>query len=102
MSEEGSTVSCVVERTRGALDYVFVHYSISQIDSEGVNFLVADFANSSGIITFRPMERSEVNATFKLNNLLLPSTFRSLFLCALTEDLGVSMLVKNLFLMTSL
>ncbi|XP_015282612.1 PREDICTED: G-protein coupled receptor 98 [Gekko japonicus] len=60
VSEEGSTVSCVIERTRGALDYVFVHYSISQIDSEGGNFFVADFANSSGIITFRPMERSEV------------------------------------------
>ncbi|XP_060091684.1 adhesion G-protein coupled receptor V1 isoform X2 [Heteronotia binoei] len=60
VSEEGSIVSCVVERTRGALDYVFVHYSISQIDSEGVNFFVADFANSSGIIIFHPMERSEV------------------------------------------
>nr|XP_056705119.1 adhesion G-protein coupled receptor V1 [Euleptes europaea] len=60
VSDEGSTVSCVIERTRGALDYVFVHYSISQIDSEGVNFFVTDFANSSGMITFRPLERSEV------------------------------------------
>ncbi|XP_054843539.1 adhesion G-protein coupled receptor V1 [Eublepharis macularius] len=60
VSNEGSTVSCVVERTRGALDYVFVHYSISQIDSDGVNFFVDDFANKSGIITFRPFERSEV------------------------------------------
>ncbi|XP_077203699.1 adhesion G-protein coupled receptor V1 isoform X3 [Paroedura picta] len=60
VSEEGSTVSCVVERTRGALDYVFVHYSISQIDSEGVNFFIDDFENSSGIITFHPMARSEV------------------------------------------
>ncbi|XP_021064109.1 adhesion G-protein coupled receptor V1 [Mus pahari] len=60
MTEEGSTVSCVVERTRGALGYVHVFYTISQIESEGVNYLVDDFANASGTITFPPWQRSEV------------------------------------------
>lgn len=64
MSDEGSTVSCIVERTRGALGFVFVHYMISQIDSTGVNYSVADFANSSGMITFLPLQRSEVNPIF--------------------------------------
>ncbi|XP_051028356.1 adhesion G-protein coupled receptor V1 [Acomys russatus] len=60
ITEEGSTTSCVVERTRGALDYVHVFYTISQIESEGVDYLVDDFANASGIITFLPWQRSEV------------------------------------------
>ncbi|XP_019373727.1 PREDICTED: G-protein coupled receptor 98 [Gavialis gangeticus] len=59
-AEEGSTVSCVVERTRGALDYVYISYVISQIDSTGINYSVADFANASGTITFLPWQRSEV------------------------------------------
>lgn len=63
IAEEGSTISCVVERTRGALDYVHVFYTISQIESEGINYLVDDFANASGTITFLPWQRSEVNAT---------------------------------------
>ncbi|KAJ6669788.1 hypothetical protein lerEdw1_000337 [Lerista edwardsae] len=60
VSDEGSSVSCIVERTRGALDYVFVHYSISQINPAGINHSVADFANTSGMITFLPLQRSEV------------------------------------------
>ncbi|XP_062985697.1 adhesion G-protein coupled receptor V1 [Elgaria multicarinata webbii] len=60
VADEGSTVSCVVERTRGALDHVFVYYSTSQIDSDGINYYVADFANTSGMITFFPFQRSEV------------------------------------------
>ncbi|XP_028615942.1 adhesion G-protein coupled receptor V1 [Grammomys surdaster] len=60
VTEEGSTVSCVVERTRGALGYVHVFYTISQIESEGINYLVDDFANASGSITFLPWQRSEV------------------------------------------
>ncbi|XP_035296369.1 adhesion G-protein coupled receptor V1 isoform X3 [Cricetulus griseus] len=60
ITEEGSTVSCVVERTRGALDYVHVFYTISQIESEGISYLVDDFANASGTITFLPWQRSEV------------------------------------------
>ncbi|XP_032297180.1 adhesion G-protein coupled receptor V1 isoform X2 [Coturnix japonica] len=59
-SDEGSTISCVVERTRGALDYVYIKYIISQVDSTGINYSVTDFSNSSGTITFLPWQRSEV------------------------------------------
>lgn len=64
IAEEGSTISCVVERTRGALDYVHVFYTISQIESNGINYHVDDFANASGTITFLPWQRSEVSLTF--------------------------------------
>ncbi|XP_074063616.1 adhesion G-protein coupled receptor V1-like isoform X2 [Macrotis lagotis] len=60
IAEEGSTISCVIERTRGALDYVHVFYTISQIDSSGINYIVDDFVNASGTITFLPWQRSEV------------------------------------------
>ncbi|XP_040275580.1 adhesion G-protein coupled receptor V1 [Bufo bufo] len=56
-SEEGSTISCVVERTRGALDTVYLFYSISQTESDGP---VVDFSTSSGNITFLPSQRSKV------------------------------------------
>ncbi|NXY21530.1 GPR98 protein, partial [Atrichornis clamosus] len=59
-ADEGSTISCVVERTRGALDYVYINYIISQVDSTGINYSVSDFSNSSGTITFLPWQRSEV------------------------------------------
>ncbi|NXH80376.1 GPR98 protein, partial [Edolisoma coerulescens] len=59
-ADEGSTISCVVERTRGALDYVYINYIISQVDSSGINYSVSDFSNSSGTITFLPWQRSEV------------------------------------------
>ncbi|NWT12625.1 GPR98 protein, partial [Vireo altiloquus] len=59
-ADEGSTLSCVVERTRGALDYVYINYVISQVDSSGINYSVSDFSNSSGTITFLPWQRSEV------------------------------------------
>ncbi|KAK9522608.1 hypothetical protein VZT92_019059 [Zoarces viviparus] len=32
-TEEGSTVSCVIERVRGSLDHVYVNYSVTQLDS---------------------------------------------------------------------
>jgi G-protein coupled receptor 98 len=64
IAEEGSTISCVVERTRGALDYVHVSYIISQVESDDINYLVDDFANASGTITFLPWQRSEVNSVF--------------------------------------
>ncbi|NWV26847.1 GPR98 protein, partial [Origma solitaria] len=60
IADEGSTISCVVERTRGALDYVYINYIISQVDSTGINYSVSDFSNSSGTITFLPLQRSEV------------------------------------------
>ncbi|NXK95299.1 GPR98 protein, partial [Formicarius rufipectus] len=59
-ADEGSTISCVVERTRGALDYVYINYIISQVDSTGINYSVSDFSNTSGTITFLPWQRSEV------------------------------------------
>ncbi|XP_039111424.1 adhesion G-protein coupled receptor V1 [Hyaena hyaena] len=68
IAEEGSTISCVVERTRGALDYVHVFYTISQIESDGINYLVDDFANASGIITFLPWQRSEVLNIYVLDD----------------------------------
>ncbi|XP_054994600.1 adhesion G-protein coupled receptor V1 [Sorex araneus] len=68
IAEEGSTVSCVVERTRGALDYVHVFYTISQIESDGINYLVDGFANASGTITFLPWQRSEVLNIYVLDD----------------------------------
>ncbi|XP_036081242.1 adhesion G-protein coupled receptor V1 isoform X3 [Rousettus aegyptiacus] len=68
IAEEGSTISCVVERTRGALDYVQVFYTISQIESDGINYLVDDFANASGTITFLPWQRSEVLNMYVLDD----------------------------------
>nr|XP_001918372.2 G-protein coupled receptor 98 [Equus caballus] len=68
IAEEGSTISCVVERTRGALDYVHVFYTISQIESDGINYLVDDFANASGTITFLPWQRSEVLNIYVLDD----------------------------------
>ncbi|XP_039423367.1 adhesion G-protein coupled receptor V1 isoform X13 [Corvus cornix cornix] len=59
-ADEGSTISCVVERTRGALDYVYINYIISQVDSSGINYSISDFSNSSGTITFLPWQRSKV------------------------------------------
>ncbi|XP_063820072.1 adhesion G-protein coupled receptor V1 [Pseudophryne corroboree] len=59
-SEEGSTISCVVERTRGALDTVYLFYTIVQTDAGGTTGSVTDFTSSSGNITFLPMQRSKV------------------------------------------
>nr|XP_033775700.1 adhesion G-protein coupled receptor V1 [Geotrypetes seraphini] len=60
VSDEGSTISCVVERTRGALDSVSVFYILSQIDSISIYDSIADFTNTSGVMTFLPSSRSEV------------------------------------------
>ncbi|XP_075693474.1 adhesion G-protein coupled receptor V1 [Rhinoderma darwinii] len=59
-SEEGYTISCVVERTRGALDTVYLYYSIIQTDPGGTDEPVVDFTTSSGNITFLPFQRSKV------------------------------------------
>ncbi|XP_058231364.1 adhesion G-protein coupled receptor V1 isoform X3 [Hemibagrus wyckioides] len=60
ISEEGSTVSCIVERTRGALDSVYVNYTVTQLDSPARAPNVSDFAKPSGSIFFLPGQRSEV------------------------------------------
>ncbi|KAM4707152.1 adhesion G-protein coupled receptor V1 [Discoglossus pictus] len=59
-SEEGSTISCIVERTRGALDTVYVFYTITQTDYASANESVTDFTSSSGNITFLPFQRTKV------------------------------------------
>uniref|UniRef100_A0A8C5LUA9 Adhesion G protein-coupled receptor V1 n=1 Tax=Leptobrachium leishanense TaxID=445787 RepID=A0A8C5LUA9_9ANUR len=59
-SEEGSTISCVVERTRGALDTVYLFYVISQTNSVNANDSVKDFISNSGNITFLPLQRTKV------------------------------------------
>ncbi|XP_051876623.1 adhesion G-protein coupled receptor V1 [Pristis pectinata] len=57
-ASEGSTISCVVERTRGALAYVFVNYNITQVEFDSSN--ISDFVSSTGTITFAPQQNSEV------------------------------------------
>uniref|UniRef100_A0A8C4S4U8 Adhesion G-protein coupled receptor V1 n=1 Tax=Erpetoichthys calabaricus TaxID=27687 RepID=A0A8C4S4U8_ERPCA len=56
---EGSTISCVVERTRGTLDYVYVNYTIIQLNSSSYTYVAEDFVNSSGTITFLPGQESK-------------------------------------------
>ncbi|XP_061584932.1 adhesion G-protein coupled receptor V1 [Cololabis saira] len=57
-SEEGSTVSCVIERMRGSLDQVYVNYTVTQLDSDGPAH--EDFVSASGAVLFMPGQRSEV------------------------------------------
>ncbi|XP_075895105.1 adhesion G-protein coupled receptor V1 isoform X2 [Nelusetta ayraudi] len=60
-AEEGSTISCVVERMRGSLDHVYVGYSVSQLDSLDDELSVhQDFVNATGEVHFLPGQRSEV------------------------------------------
>ncbi|XP_053337317.1 adhesion G-protein coupled receptor V1 [Clarias gariepinus] len=60
ISDEGSTVSCIVERTRGALDSVYVNYTVTQLDSPAGAPNVSDFIKPAGSIFFLPGQRSEV------------------------------------------
>uniref|UniRef100_A0A665TER5 Adhesion G-protein coupled receptor V1 n=1 Tax=Echeneis naucrates TaxID=173247 RepID=A0A665TER5_ECHNA len=60
-SEEGSTISCVIERMRGSLDYVYVNYTVTQLDSlNSVAQAHEDFFNGTGAVLFVPSQRSEV------------------------------------------
>ena len=59
ISEEGSVVSCVIERFLGTLDYVYINYTVVQIDSTDV---ASDFDNTTGVVMFLPGQRSEVTA----------------------------------------
>uniref|UniRef100_H2M3Y4 Adhesion G-protein coupled receptor V1 n=1 Tax=Oryzias latipes TaxID=8090 RepID=H2M3Y4_ORYLA len=58
IGNEGSTISCVIERTRGSLDYVSVNYNVTQLDSDSPAH--QDFANATGSVLFMPGQRSEV------------------------------------------
>ncbi|KAM3842448.1 adhesion G-protein coupled receptor V1-like, partial [Diretmus argenteus] len=60
-TEEGSTISCVIERMRGALDVVYVNYTVTQrgsLNSETPAY--QDFANATGAVVFMPGQYSEV------------------------------------------
>ncbi|XP_030273384.1 adhesion G-protein coupled receptor V1 isoform X2 [Sparus aurata] len=60
-AEEGSTISCVIERMRGSLDHVYVNYSVTQPDSvDSETPASQDFVNATGAVLFMPGQRSEV------------------------------------------
>ncbi|XP_053555694.1 LOW QUALITY PROTEIN: adhesion G-protein coupled receptor V1 [Bombina bombina] len=59
-AEEGTTISCVIERRRGALDTVHLFYTITQMDAVSGNDSAADFTSISGNSTFLPFQRSKV------------------------------------------
>uniref|UniRef100_A0A3Q2DXJ8 Adhesion G-protein coupled receptor V1 n=1 Tax=Cyprinodon variegatus TaxID=28743 RepID=A0A3Q2DXJ8_CYPVA len=60
-TEEGSTISCVIERLRGSLDYVSVNYTVTQLDSlQSDSPAHKDFLNATGAVFFMPGQRSEV------------------------------------------
>ncbi|XP_071260291.1 adhesion G-protein coupled receptor V1-like isoform X2 [Salvelinus alpinus] len=67
-SEEGSTISCVIERTRGVLDHVYVNYTVTQLNSDSQAPAHQDFANASGSVLFLPGQRSEVLNLLVLND----------------------------------
>lgn len=56
-------ISCVVERTRGALDHVYVNYTVTQVDSLADSSNAFDFANATGSIHFLAGQRSEVTGS---------------------------------------
>ncbi|XP_059193370.1 adhesion G-protein coupled receptor V1 [Centropristis striata] len=60
-TEEGSTISCVIERMLGSLDHVYVNYSVNQLDSlDSETPAHQDFVNATGAVLFMPGQRSEV------------------------------------------
>ncbi|XP_077943744.1 adhesion G-protein coupled receptor V1 [Gasterosteus aculeatus] len=84
-SEEGSTISCVIERTRGSLDQVFVNYSVTQLDSETPAH--QDFVNSTGAVLFMPGKRSEVLNLLVLND-NLPELAESFLITLVSAESG--------------
>uniref|UniRef100_A0A672JI01 Adhesion G-protein coupled receptor V1 n=1 Tax=Salarias fasciatus TaxID=181472 RepID=A0A672JI01_SALFA len=56
-TEEGSNVSCVIERMRGSLDHVYVNYTVTQRDSDAL--ALQDFVHATGAVLFMPGQRSE-------------------------------------------
>nr|XP_057927104.1 adhesion G-protein coupled receptor V1 isoform X2 [Doryrhamphus excisus] len=73
-TEEGSTVSCVIERMRGSLDHVYVNYSVTQVSNLDSEMPAdQDFVNATGVVLFMPGQRSEV-----LNLLLLDDSLPEL------------------------
>lgn len=61
-ADEGSTVSCVIERMRGSLDHVYVNYNVTLDSSNSELPAHQDFVNATGAVLFMPGQRSEVCA----------------------------------------
>ncbi|XP_068617051.1 adhesion G-protein coupled receptor V1 [Brachionichthys hirsutus] len=60
-TEEGSTISCVIERMRGSLDRVYVNYNVTRRDGSDIDTPAhQDFVNATGAVLFMPGQRSEV------------------------------------------
>ncbi|XP_029019275.1 adhesion G-protein coupled receptor V1 isoform X2 [Betta splendens] len=60
ITEEGSIVSCSVERTLGSLDYVYVNYTVTQPhSSDSMTPAHQDFLNATGTVLFMPGMRCE-------------------------------------------
>ncbi|XP_026177361.1 adhesion G-protein coupled receptor V1 isoform X2 [Mastacembelus armatus] len=60
-TEEGATISCVIERMRGSLDHVYVNYTVTQLDNLDSEMPAnEDFVNATGAVLFLPGQRSEV------------------------------------------
>ncbi|XP_061673206.1 adhesion G-protein coupled receptor V1 isoform X2 [Syngnathoides biaculeatus] len=88
-TEEGSTVSCVIERMRGSLDHVYVNYSVIQVN--GVNSEMPaheDFLNATGAVLFMSGQRSEVLNLVVLDDNLpeLAETFQVTLVLAGSSD----------------
>lgn len=72
-TEEGSTISCVIERTRGWLDDVYVNYTVTPLDSNTPAH--QDFRNATGAVFFGAGLPSEVCVCGSLTAGESPSEF---------------------------
>ncbi|KAG7490788.1 G-protein coupled receptor 98 [Solea senegalensis] len=89
-TDEGSTVSCVIERMRGSLDHVYVNYTVTQPPDgvSGETDAHQDFVNATGAVLFTPGQRSEVLNLLVLNDDLpeLAETFEITLVSAESGD----------------
>ncbi|XP_070689817.1 adhesion G-protein coupled receptor V1 [Pempheris klunzingeri] len=87
-TEEGSTISCVIERMRGSLDHVYVNYSVTQLDSsDSETPAYQDFVNATGAVLFMPGQRSEVLNLLVLND-NLPELAESFQITLMSAESG--------------
>ncbi|KAI4570105.1 hypothetical protein MJT46_007399 [Ovis ammon polii x Ovis aries] len=69
LSKENTTARLVIQKSDNANGlFGFTGSCIPEIESDGVNYLVDDFANVSGSITFLPWQRSEVLNIYVLDD----------------------------------
>ncbi|XP_061528205.1 adhesion G-protein coupled receptor V1 isoform X2 [Phycodurus eques] len=88
-TEEGSTVSCVIERMRGSLDHVYVNYSVTQVNGvDSGRPAHEDFLNATGVVLFLSGQRSEVLNLLVLDDNLpeLAETFQVILVSAGSSD----------------